>query len=90
MSENAMGTMTDDTPLELGAEVAWVIKSAGKTVGLSAIHRYFENGETFCNHPVPPVDRQLDLRLIRKAMNVCSRCEAMCARALKLQERATA
>lgn len=72
--------------LEMGTQVAWVIKSRnGKTtVGVSAIHRVFEGGKTFCNHAVP--DEAVQLPPL-KSLEVCSRCERMAVRAVEYAAR---
>lgn len=75
--------MSDERAWTMGDELAWVTTTYGRTSGLSAIHRYFEQGETFCRHPVPPEKRLLDLTLVRVALHRCSRCNELAARAMK-------
>lgn len=67
-------------PSIMGEEVAWVMTSSGHTSGLSAIHRYYEQGATFCSHPVPDVKRLLSIPLVRPSLKRCSRCDTMAAR----------
>lgn len=64
--------------LACGEQVAWVMKSGGKTSGVSSVHRVFENGKTYCNHIVPPEDRRLP---ILPLLSVCRRCEVLYNRA---------
>lgn len=74
------------TDLPIHAAVAWVIKTpAGLTVNLSAIHRAFENGKTFCQAKVPPESLHLPPL---SSLNVCSKCERMSKRvqAMERQE----
>lgn len=75
-------------PAELvkGDRVAWVIKSpSGKTSGVSALHRVFEDGKTYCLHPVPTPDRRLNLS-IPISLETCSRCERLWGRAATFEE----
>lgn len=65
--------------LETGQEVAWVMRSpAGATCGVSAIHRVFGGGKTFCSHDVPPEPQRFPPL---KSLNVCSMCERLWKRA---------
>lgn len=72
-------------PLERGTPVAWAIRSNGKTVGVSYVHRVNENGKTFCNHKVPGEEVRFDHPL-PPFLGTCSRCEKMATRALTYDE----
>jgi len=80
--------MPETLELSRGDRVAWVTKANGKTSGVSMIHRVFEGGQTYCLHPLPDADRQLDLRLI--ALESCSRCERLWKRAASFEEAVSA
>ena len=65
--------------LESGQEVAWVMRSpAGATCGVSAVHRVFGGGKTFCSHTVPPEPQRFPPL---KSLDVCSACDRLWKRA---------
>lgn len=72
--------------LNRGSRVAWGIRSNGKTVGVSFVHRVMAPGKTFCNHKLPDADVMFDEPL-PPFLGVCSRCNTLCERALANDER---
>jgi hypothetical protein len=65
--------------LETGQELAWVMKSGGVTVGVSAVHRVFDRTRTYCSSDIPPVAVRFP---VLKSLNVCSCCERLWKRAM--------
>lgn len=61
-----------------GDRVAWVTKQGGKTCGLSAVHRVYDGGKTYCLRTIPESER---LFQPLPSLHVCSRCETLCNRA---------
>lgn len=68
-----------DRPLEMGDQVAWMTREGGRSAALTAVHRYFENGKTFCHLAVPPQQQHLS---ILPSLKVCGRCRALSSRAM--------
>jgi hypothetical protein len=56
-----------------GDPVAWVKKSRGGrlTIGLSLVHRVFEDGETYCLEKIPGADRLVPPLHTMKPCRVC-------------------
>lgn len=67
-------------PLELGQAVAWMIRDNGKANDISAVHHYYENGQTFCRLAIPPIQQHLP---VLPSLDKCRRCEAMSRRAVR-------
>lgn len=64
--------------LTRGDKVAWSVRNTQQAmIGISAVHRFFENGKTFCSLDVPPAER---LFPALPSLNVCSRCHRMAER----------
>lgn len=73
-------------PAQKHDAVAWVLKDrAGLTVGVSAVHRVFEDGRTFCKAILPGIEFQFPPLA---SLNVCSKCERMSTRVRDLERRA--
>lgn len=66
--------------LALGDKVAWITRSNSKADTLSSLHRYHEEGRTFCRLAIPPEKQHLPPL---PTLHVCGRCKAMSARALE-------
>jgi hypothetical protein len=80
------GSDESSMALETGQEIAWVMKSrAGVTVGVSAIHRVFGGGRTYCSHQIPDEPQRIPPL---PSLDVCSTCDRLWKRATAEEARA--
>lgn len=63
------------TPLTRGTPVAWIEKRRGISVGVSRLHRAYEDGRTYCLTPIPPDDRRMPAPI--HGVRVCEHCATL-------------
>ena len=63
-----------------GDQVVWLTEKTGHH---TAVHRYFQGGQTYCSRAVPPDDRVIPFH---PRYNNCCSCERMYERAEKYLE----
>lgn len=55
--------------------IAWTKRTFGRTSGISAIHRVYQDGRTYCLLQIPEESRHLDLTLV--ALPICELCDKL-------------